>query len=325
MRPPTPILITRTNLLAHPAVEAWGRLNPARIEPETVERLQQKNKSAIYRLVGVGPENSSVIAKRCEAATAQIERKIYEEILPGLPVSALHCFGTTEDQDAGFCWLFIEDAGSEPYSALLGEHRAAASRWLAVLHASAMNLPYAANLPSRGPGYYLEHLHQARNNIVTNLDNPALKNGDLALLKKVLVACVFLESHWNRFAELCQAMQPTLVHGDLKEKNIRVRQTDNGIAILPFDWEIAGWGVPAADLLKCPNLALYLIEAQSHGAGWNYKDLQRLAAVGTIFRLLAALHWESSRLEFEWVEWSVGRFQDYLARLNQALPGVGLK
>lgn len=324
MRPPQPILVTRTNLLAHPAVEAWSRLNPEQIEPDAVERLQQKNKSAIYRLLGVGPENSAVIAKRCEAATAVIERKIYEEILPSLPVSALHCFGTTEDHDAGFCWLFIEDAGAKPFSPWLAEHRTAAARWLAALHISAMDLPHARSLPGRGPGYYLEHLRRARNNIVTHLDNPALKNGDLALLKKVLVACVFLEAHWSDLEEFCQSIPPTLVHGDLKEKNIRVRQTDQGIAILPFDWEVAGWGVPAADLLKCPSLTLYLSEAQTHGAGWKYEDLQRLAAVGTIFRLASALDWESSRLEFEWVEWSVGRFQDYLTRLKQALPSVGL-
>ena len=54
----------------------------------------------------------------------------------------------------------------------------------------------------------------------------------------------------------------TVVHGDFTEKNIRVRTTGTGIAILPFDWGNAGWGFQLLTWLNpgCPPLALLEIQ-----------------------------------------------------------------
>src|SRR5213079_290622 len=99
-------LQTWTNQKEHPAVQAWSRLHPGRVSPGTIETLKRNKKSAIYRLRGVGPKGSAVIAKRCLTATALTERILYQDILPCLPVPSLRYFGFLEDQEAQFCWLF---------------------------------------------------------------------------------------------------------------------------------------------------------------------------------------------------------------------------
>src|SRR5207244_4081301 len=75
-------------LAEHRAVRAWAALNPDRVVPESIEVLKFKrleSKSAVYRLNGVAPDGSAVVAKRCRAVTASVERMIYEEFLPQVP------------------------------------------------------------------------------------------------------------------------------------------------------------------------------------------------------------------------------------------------
>jgi hypothetical protein len=113
------IEILRTDLLEHRAVKAWRRLLPGRVEPESIEILREsKRKSAVYRLEGIGPRGSTVIAKRCPTATALIERTVYEEILPHLPLSAPYYYGFIKEDDKSD-WLFLEDVGREQFSPLI--------------------------------------------------------------------------------------------------------------------------------------------------------------------------------------------------------------
>src|SRR6266567_6217528 len=74
MSKPITTEILPDNQLDHRAVRAWATLKPPRVKPDAIETLRLKNKSAVYRLVGVGDDGSSVIAKRCRAATASVER-----------------------------------------------------------------------------------------------------------------------------------------------------------------------------------------------------------------------------------------------------------
>src|SRR2546425_13363176 len=103
------------NLTEHRSVKAWAALKPARVEPDGIEILKLKNKSAVYRLVGVGQGGSSVVAKRCRTATASVERMMYEGILPRLPLPALRWYGFVEEPDDDYSWLFLEDAGAGGY------------------------------------------------------------------------------------------------------------------------------------------------------------------------------------------------------------------
>ncbi|HET7088603.1 MAG TPA: hypothetical protein VFL17_08135 [Anaerolineae bacterium] len=127
--------ITYTDLREHPAVRAWGELWPRWAEPERVEILKDHAKSTVYRLEGVGRGRTAIIAKRCRTDIAAIERTIYEDVLPSLPITTLHYYGFVEENDQ-FCWLFLEDAGQEHFSPVIEEHRALAAQWLALMHTS---------------------------------------------------------------------------------------------------------------------------------------------------------------------------------------------
>src|SRR5213082_1160843 len=118
----------RATIKSHPAVRAWCQLHP-HTEPAQITPLRtSRRKSAVYRLVGAGPGGSPVIAKRSRTAVAQIERTVYEGILPRLTVRSLRYDGFVPEA-AESCWLFMEEATGSAYSNLLAEHRARSGRW----------------------------------------------------------------------------------------------------------------------------------------------------------------------------------------------------
>src|SRR5688500_9597412 len=84
----------------------WIKLQPEGAEPESIETLDRKKQACVlfrservrpesteilkeqkfnYRLNGVGPEGSAVIAKQCEQDTGMLEHAIYTQILSCLP------------------------------------------------------------------------------------------------------------------------------------------------------------------------------------------------------------------------------------------------
>jgi len=321
--------IIHADLLEHPAVKAWHELRPGQAAPERIEILQEHKKSAVYRLEGVGYGGSAIIAKRCLADIAAIERAIYEEVLPNLPITALHYYGFMEEDDKS-CWLFLEDAGQERFSPLIEEHRALAAQWLALMHTSAARVAAAARLPDRGPSHYLEHLRSGRDMILRHLGNPALSADDLVVLESILSQCDFLESRWDEIERECEGIPATLVHGDFRPKNIHVRTGRAGMSLFPVDWEMAGWGVPAADLAPARGLALapqvdiitYRTIVHECWPGLNIQALQRLVRVGWVFRRLAAINWASLDLAYEWVETALHNMRVYQAELSQAIPTI---
>src|SRR5439155_1430320 len=86
-------------LLAHPAVQAWQRLNPERVVPDRITPAKFKpNKPrpnlTVYRLEGIGADGAAVIAKRCTRESGRIERTVYERILPQVPLAGPRYYGT---------------------------------------------------------------------------------------------------------------------------------------------------------------------------------------------------------------------------------------
>ena len=115
-----------TNLLEHPAVIAWQQLAGERFVPLRVETIKLKKKSASYRLIGASPNDATVVAKRCAAATGFLERLVYEKILAHVPSPAVRCHGFAPEPETDSCWLFLDDAGAEQYSPTCAQHRALA-------------------------------------------------------------------------------------------------------------------------------------------------------------------------------------------------------
>jgi hypothetical protein len=315
----------QTDVLEHPAVKAWIRLQPDCLEPKSIEILDKRKRAwlsfqserleyeiieslrertLVYRLKGVGPGGSAVIAKQCEQVAGITERTIYEEILVRLPVPTLRYYGVVEEPDGAFCWLFLEDAGTQWCSPHISEHRALAARWLGFMHTSAARLATTARLPDRGPDHYLRHLQLARDRIQrTKVNLVALGPDDLAVLESIVSRFDALEACWRKVERFCGSTPKTLVHGDFQGKNMRIRHDQSGIALLPFDWEMSGWGTPAADLAQGirqqVDLTIYWSVVRQSWPHLEVRDIRRMANLGSIFWELSTISWKSWPLEYE--------------------------
>lgn len=313
--------INQTRLFDHFAVRAWRQIEPTAI-PERIEILQEwrdNAKAKIYRLPGVGPGGTAIVAKRCPVGRGRVERLIYETILPNLPVSALRCYGFIKDQDDGFCWLFLEDAGDEDYCSDFEEHRLLAGRWLGTMNVSAQNVPMVRSLPDRGPSYYAEMLRAAREYILRVLERNCVFGDGALLLKAIVSHCDTVEERWNQIETVCHRMPRTVVHGDFAEQNARIRGCQEGRSLLLMDWEGAGWGIPAADLSKTecslsPDIAAYWTAVRSSWPNVTLADVRRWSHVGRMFRLISALGWLNSGFRRGGLKWYVEEMKCYEPR-----------
>jgi Phosphotransferase enzyme family len=316
--------IVQTDVLEHPAVKAWIRLQPDCLEPKSIEILDKQKRTwlsfqserlefeiieslgertLVYRLKGVGPGGSAVIAKQCEQVAGITERTIYEEILVRLPVPTPRYYGLVEEPDGEFCWLFLDDVGTEQCSPHISEHRALAARWLGLMHTSAACVATRTRLPDRGPDHYLKHLQVARDRIQrTKIKSAALRPDDLAVLESLVSRFDVLESCWSKVERFCDSIPKTLVHGDFQGWNMRIRHDQTGRTLLPFDWEMSGWGVPtdlAQGTKQQVDLAIYWSIVRQFWPHLDVRDMERMANLGKIFWELATISWKSCPLEYD--------------------------
>jgi ATP-binding cassette, subfamily B, bacterial len=319
----------RSNVMSHPSVRAWRQLNP-HAEPRMITPLVgRRRKNSIYRLEGAGRAGVAVIAKRSPKATALIERTVYEEVLPRLPVPSLHEYGYVEEPDGEHGWLFLEEATGVEYLQLLNEHRSRVGRWLGLLHTSAAGANVKGRLPDAGPGRYLDLLWEARTSMLQNLDNPVLTPDDVAFIEALEERLRDLAAHWHRLAEACDGVPQTLVHGDFSGKNMRLQSSNKDTNVLVFDWETAGWGVPAVDLAQSAvpssklaanaDIATYWSTVRQQWPETSPEAWQRLAYCGTVFRSLAVLYWQSKDLTHDWAHSYVGSMRMFAAEVEHAL------
>ncbi len=310
--------ISREEAAEHPAVQAWRRLGPERAKPERIEVLKQKPKSAVFRLAGMGPDGSALIAKRCLKSTAFTERLIYEECLPRLPIPGRpQLYGFVAEGE--YCWLFLEDAAGNAYSPDNNNHRGTAGRWLGLLHAAAADESWPRRLPERGTDHYLGVLQSAHASAMEFLSHPALPCEDTPMLLAVAKECRVVKSRWKEVEAFCKTFPPAVVHGDLAVKNVYLRTIPAGLTLLAFDWENAGWGVPAADLCQSgggmvlsPDLCHYCDALEHAGRRLELRRAQKLAAYGRVFRLLDAIGWEAASVDFN----SRERLADSMSRIR---------
>jgi len=284
----------RGDLAGHPAVAIWSKLFGARNDPARIDVLRGGKESTTYRLVGAGPSGESIIAQRSLAARARIQRTVYEQILPHLSVTSPRYYGFRQE-DRDFVWLFFEDLGDERFSKTDAAHQALAGRWVGLMHTGAARIAAARALPDGGPPRYLDHLRVGRDAIRAGLANPALTALDVTLLERFLLDLDGLEHQWAAVEQACTGLPPTLTHGDFRPKNAYVRTGATGLELFPFDWETAGWGVPAIDLTKI-DLSVYWSVVRQCWRDAPIETVRRLAAVGRIFLVLAAIRWASPEL-----------------------------
>lgn len=283
-------------------------------EPALVETLKLTSKSAVYRFVGAG-----LVAKRAVRDSAMVERAVYEHVLPGLPVPAIQLRGFHPAGVDDACWLILDDAGEIAYDEQAPAHRRIAARWLASIHVAGAATGLETLLPDGGPRRYLGHLRSTCAQIERYLGHPSLTRRDRRRLTEIVAQCGVLLARWGALERACNAVPPTVVHGDFVPKNMRVRtETDRG-QLMVFDWEVTGWGAPAADLAECPDLATYWAAVQPAWSQVTLEELGRLVEVGRVFRLLAAMDWASGGLAESWVRRPMRCLRVYHTAMARAL------
>ena len=332
----------RENLLAHPAVQAWRQLHPDRVVPDRITPAKFKpNKPrpnlTVYRLEGVGVDSAAVIAKRCTQGGGQIERTVYERILPHVPLAGPRYYGTVsgahEDHAEDVCWLFIGEIQGEKYDMLRPDHRAAAARWLGILHTEAQSAADQAGLPDGGPSRYRDQMRATRDLIRAQVDNPAFSAEDVAFLDVLVARFNELDEDWDRLARACTGLPPTLIHGDFNAKNLRVQASPHGARIGAFDWEDAGRAVPGIDLAQAvdpscrisasPDLATYWAVVRERWPNCDQTDIERLATCGAVWRALAVITWDGHHLTRPWADAFLPNLRMYEAELTHALDRFG--
>jgi hypothetical protein len=297
---PTAIEILQSDLFQHPAVKALANLQSDFQSPEQIEVLKRKEKGAVYRLAGVGPGRSAIIAKRGRYEKVAVERSVYEEVLPHLSVTTLEHYGFVEEEDGRFCWLFLGDVGDQRYSPFIEEYRAEAAKWLGAVHTAAVGMEANAILPDRGADNYLAYLSSAREALPRIRVLRSLKAIDQVVLRDIVALCEYLEANWIQVEKFCDRFPHTFVHGDCLAKNVHVRRSQAGFFVAPFDWGGAGWGLPATDLGQLalpyreipqtdPDWETYLRAVRGQWPSFDMQAVQQLANLGQLFWALKVI------------------------------------
>jgi thiamine kinase-like enzyme len=328
-------------LQKHPAVRAWHTLDPRAASPTSIALLRSKNSdTAVYRLAWGHAADRAVIAKRGPAESIAVERVVYEEVLSRTALPTPRFYGTTpaDEQEA---WLFAGEAVGDEYNSADHRHRAAAAKWLALFHTSTSQLNLHDRLPGREPGYYLQHLRAARAEIVPRLGTGRWTHQVDATFRALVEQCDLFESRWHEVEKFFARVPRTVLHGDLCLANVRVQRLPNDVGLVPFDWEDAGWGVPAVDLAQFhgepisysarPDLPTYRSIVADAWPSLDAQDLCLLAEFGTVFQAVSELWWESWRLSYAyqsdreraWFTEFVDCARFYGASLEQAAAAAG--
>ncbi len=293
----TTIEILPDNLLEHQAARAWGQLGNQYAELDSIEILKHHRKTAVYRLAGPGSVAATVIAKRCYTRTAEVEQIVYQQLLPRVGLPALRCYGFIKEPAGDYSWLFLEDAQGLEYSSASKAHCVLAGKWLAAMESAALDSGRLPGLPDRDCSYYRDELRFVAARLPELLANPVLPADDRSALRALASQCDVLAGHWAELEAWCGGFPRTLVHGDFAAKNLRVCSTPVGAALLVFDWEVAGWGIPATDLAQSvgwtvsPNLLAYQQALADLGLPLEKRLVERVAQCGSFFRMLDIIAW----------------------------------
>ncbi|HEY1304745.1 MAG TPA: phosphotransferase [Vicinamibacterales bacterium] len=302
--PKSPPEVMTERLQEHPALQAWSQVHSHPLMPASIEVLKHKRKSAVYRLNGAGLDGAAIIAKRCPHATGLVEHLIYTALLPCIPVRPLRCHGFVREADEEFCWLFLDDAREACYVPQRGEHRTLAGAWLGEVHLATIPAEVTARLSDREHGYYLRLLHRCKGTLLEHMARTRLSAEHSTVFCELVTFCEKLESEWHRIETICAVMPQTLVHGDFVAKNVRIDESASFGALMVFDWQYAGWGVPAADLAQTidkvvsPDLAVYHSVLRRAHPRLDLVDIQRVAGCGRVLRLLDMIGWAVLGLRF---------------------------
>jgi hypothetical protein len=146
----------------------------------------------------------AVVAKAGTVERLAVEENVYTELLPALRVAFPPYYGLVENGD-GLCWLFVGEASGDPFRPDRNEHRALASRWLALLHTLGTGVPAEEHLPLQGADHWLVSLREARQALEETRRCRALEPVEEALLDRLVGQCDRLVERWSEIERVCAA------------------------------------------------------------------------------------------------------------------------
>jgi hypothetical protein len=318
---PAPVEVWTASLEAEPAVRAWAALGGGPL-PERLELLRRRQKSVIYRLPGVGPAGTHVIAKQSPWEVVHDERAAYE-MLETLDVPRLGYYGFHAEPSRKAGWLFLEDAEGTPWDPEDEEHRQLCTRWLATVHSASSRQDGVRRLPDRGLGWYRRHLDGCPARIRKGFSNEHVPTESHPVLDDMLRLLDEVAGYWPEIEAGCAPMPLALAHGDFAERNIRVRLDPAGVRLLAYDWEVGGWGLPGVDLVDV-DLAAYRAAVCDVWPSIEVEDLRRFAHLGQLLRGgIVSTSWASESLTTHWTRDVLLEFPHYARRIHRALDALG--
>jgi hypothetical protein len=314
---------TGSDAISATAARLWNELGP---EPSRVTRIDvlkpPHRKSAVFRLVGGGPDGQAVIAKRAQRSTIATEQCVYANVLSHLPVSSVRLFCTAEDPHAEFGWLFLEDAGDLAWSPELEAHQDLAAEWLGRVHVGAAALAEAACLPTPGADYYRRLVIDAAETLDASLTRESLVDADRSLIRSLAEQCVALTAHWVVVETVLAGLPPTLCLPGFSAKNVRVRHAPAGLELLPYDFENAFYGPPAIELQEIAASAYWRIVGES----WRIDpaSVELLCTIGGAMYALKSIPGEAKTIASADPTRAIRKLEYYSARILMAVKALGL-
>jgi hypothetical protein len=319
----------------HPALLAWMRTSSASNVPTGAISFGAQRRSKPARallLQDALPDGRGVVAKRSSAARCAHERWIYERVLPTLGVPRLACYGAARDEASPSSageqwWLFIEDARGRPY------HPTSDLRlkfeWLAAAHRASARLRAVAALPDRGMDFERRRLRVGLAALHAPLREGTLSPAQAATVRATASCLERLLLDWSALAARYARLPRVLVHGDLADKNSRVRRDVAGDTFLAFDWEMAGQSPPLLDLAELADpghrdaLLAYSETVRKAHPAMDPPVVLACARLGALLRNAAAIVWEALSLRSRDPSYSVERIAEYHENVCAWLAALG--
>ena len=172
------------------------------------------------------------------------------------------------------------------------------------------------DLPSRGATYYASLVLSARAVLEAALVNDAVDAAGRKLLFDLLRRCDGLEERWDAVERILESVPTTLALPGFGAKNVRVLDG----ALVPFDFENAGWGVPAVELRQV-DLDAYLGLVRNEWAV-DRAQVARLGALGGGLASLKSIPGEASTLSSPWPRRALDKLVFYAGELATAEEAV---
>ena len=112
------------------------------------------------------------------------------------------------------------------------------------LHGESAKRLEKLNLPLRGATWHRRQLGAALEKLEAALNRDEIDGAEKEILSRTRSMLTHDSSDWQSLTDLIEELPRCLVHGDFLFKNIRFRSRVADGALVVFDWEMAGNGIP---------------------------------------------------------------------------------